>query len=68
MFAYIRVSTKGQNIARLIAMSPIKVPKQNIYCDYQLGYASAVNIHEGQYILLILYDDSCTQYHVRGIM
>lgn len=37
-YAYIRVSTKEQNVDRqLIALSSFKIPKQNIYCDYQSG-------------------------------
>ena len=37
-FAYVRVSTKEQNIDRqLAALEPYKIPKENIYCDYQSG-------------------------------
>ena len=37
-FAYIRVSTKDQNVDRQIAaLEPYKIPKKNIYCDYQSG-------------------------------
>lgn len=37
-YAYIRVSTKEQNIDRqLIALEPYEVPKENIFCDYQSG-------------------------------
>ena len=37
-YAYIRVSTKEQNIDRqLIALEPYHIPKKNIYCDYQSG-------------------------------
>lgn len=37
-FAYIRVSTKDQNVDRqLIALKPYHIPKKNIYCDYQSG-------------------------------
>ena len=35
IYAYIRVSTKEQNIDRqLAALEPYNVPKKNIYCDY----------------------------------
>ena len=35
-YAYIRVSTKEQNIDRqLVALKPYGIPEQNIYCDYQ---------------------------------
>ena len=38
IYAYIRVSTKEQNIDRqLAALEPYNVPKKNIYCDYQSG-------------------------------
>lgn len=37
-YAYIRVSTKEQNIDRqLIALKPYDVPRKNIFCDYQSG-------------------------------
>lgn len=37
-FAYIRVSTKEQNIERqIMALEPYNIPKKNIYCDYQSG-------------------------------
>lgn len=37
-YAYIRVSTKEQNVNRqLLALKPYNVPKENIYCDYQSG-------------------------------
>lgn len=37
-FAYVRVSTKEQNIDRqLVALEPYGIRKQNIYCDYQSG-------------------------------
>lgn len=37
-FAYIRVSTKEQNIERqIMALEPYDIPKKNIYCDYQSG-------------------------------
>ena len=37
-YAYIRVSTREQNIDRqLIALSKYGIPKQNIFCDYQSG-------------------------------
>ena len=37
-YAYIRVSTKEQNIDRqIIALEPYKIAKKNIYCDYQSG-------------------------------
>lgn len=37
-YAYIRVSTKEQNIDRqLLALRPYNIPKENIYCDYQSG-------------------------------
>ena len=37
-YAYVRVSTKEQNIDRqLIALSQFNVPKRNVYCDYQSG-------------------------------
>ena len=37
-YAYIRVSTKEQNIDRqLAALEPYHIPKQNVYCDYQSG-------------------------------
>lgn len=37
-YAYIRVSTKEQNIDRQIrALEPYNIPLKNIYCDYQSG-------------------------------
>jgi len=37
-YAYIRVSTKEQNVDRqMLALEPYGVPKKNIYCDYQSG-------------------------------
>lgn len=37
-YAYVRVSTKEQNIDRqLAALKPYNIPKKNIYCDYQSG-------------------------------
>lgn len=37
-YAYIRVSTKEQNVDRqLLALKPYNIPKENIYCDYQSG-------------------------------
>lgn len=37
-YAYIRVSTKEQNIDRqIMALEPYDVPKRNIFCDYQSG-------------------------------
>lgn len=37
-YAYIRVSTKEQNIDRqIMALEPYEVPKKNIYCDWQSG-------------------------------
>ncbi len=37
-YAYVRVSTKEQNIGRqLAALEPYNIPKKNIYCDYQSG-------------------------------
>lgn len=37
-YAYIRVSTKEQNIDRqILALEPYQIPKKNIYCDYQSG-------------------------------
>lgn len=37
-YAYIRVSTKDQNIDRqILALEPYKISKKNIYCDYQSG-------------------------------
>ena len=37
-YAYVRVSTKEQNIDRqLVALEPYNIPKKNIYCDYQSG-------------------------------
>lgn len=38
IYAYVRVSTKEQNIARqLAALKPYNIPEKNIYCDYQSG-------------------------------
>lgn len=37
-YAYIRVSTKEQNIDRqLLALEPYQIAKKNIYCDHQSG-------------------------------
>ena len=37
-FAYVRVSTKEQNIDRqLAALEPYNISKKNIFCDYQSG-------------------------------
>lgn len=37
-YAYVRVSTREQNIDRqLAALEPYNIPKKNIYCDYQSG-------------------------------
>lgn len=37
-YAYIRVSTKEQNIDRqIMALEPYHIPEKNIYCDYQSG-------------------------------
>lgn len=37
-YAYIRVSTKEQNIDRqMLALQPYNIPESNIYCDYQSG-------------------------------
>ncbi len=37
-YAYIRVSTKEQNIDRqLLALKPFGISKKNIFCDYQSG-------------------------------
>ena len=37
-YAYVRVSTKEQNIDRqLVALEPYSIPKKNIHCDYQSG-------------------------------
>lgn len=37
-YAYIRVSTKEQNIDRqMLALKSYDVPEQNLYCDYQSG-------------------------------
>lgn len=37
-YAYIRVSTKEQNIDRqMLALEPYNIQKKNIYCDYQSG-------------------------------
>lgn len=38
VYAYVRVSTKDQNIDRqLAALKSYDVPKKNTYCDYQSG-------------------------------
>ena len=37
-YAYVRVSTKEQNIDRqLAALEPYNIPKKNIFCDHQSG-------------------------------
>lgn len=37
-YAYIRVSTKEQNVDRqILALKPYHISKENIYCDYQSG-------------------------------
>ena len=37
-YAYVRVSTKEQNIDRqLAALEPYNIPKKNVFCDYQSG-------------------------------
>ena len=37
-YAYVRVSTREQHIDRqLAALKPYKIPKRNIFCDYQSG-------------------------------
>ena len=37
-YAYIRVSTKEQNIDRqIMALAPYNIPPENIFCDYQSG-------------------------------
>lgn len=37
-YAYVRVSTKEQNIERqLVALKPLSIPQKQIYCDYQSG-------------------------------
>lgn len=37
-YAYIRVSTKEQNVDRqLLALKPYNISEENIYCDYQSG-------------------------------
>lgn len=37
-YAYIRVSTKDQNIDRqILALKPYQISNKNIYCDYQSG-------------------------------
>ena len=37
-YAYIRVSTKEQNVDRqLLALEPYQIPKKHVYCDYQSG-------------------------------
>lgn len=38
LYAYVRVSTKEQHTDRqLAALAPYRIPKRNIYCDYQSG-------------------------------
>jgi DNA invertase Pin-like site-specific DNA recombinase len=38
VFAYIRVSSKDQNVDRqIMALEPYKIPKKHIFCDYQSG-------------------------------
>ena len=38
IYAYIRVSTKEQNIDRqVIALEPFQIPRKNVFCDYQSG-------------------------------
>lgn len=37
-YAYIRVSTKEQNVDRqILALEPYHISKRDIYCDYQSG-------------------------------
>lgn len=37
-YAYIRVSTKEQNVDRqMLALEPYRIPQKNIYCDHQSG-------------------------------
>jgi DNA invertase Pin-like site-specific DNA recombinase len=37
-YAYVRVSTREQHVDRqLDALKPYKIPKRNIFCDYQSG-------------------------------
>ena len=37
-YAYIRVSTKEQNIDRqVLALESYRIPEKNLYCDYQSG-------------------------------
>ena len=37
-YAYIRVSTKEQNVDRkLLALEPYQTPEKHVYCDYQSG-------------------------------
>ena len=37
-YAYVRVSTKEQNVDRqLVTIEPYSIPKKNIFCDYQSG-------------------------------
>ena len=37
-YAYIRVSTREQNIDRqLVSLKPYDIPQKNIFCDYQSG-------------------------------
>ena len=60
-YAYIRVSTKEQNVDRqLIALKPYDIPNKNIYCDYQSGkdfnrpgYRKMLrNINEGDLLII----------------
>ncbi len=38
IYAYIRVSTKEQNIDRqVIALEPFQIPHKNVFCDHQSG-------------------------------
>ena len=37
-YAYVRVSTRDQNIDRqLAAHEPYRLPEENIFCDYESG-------------------------------
>ena len=37
-YAYIRVSSKDQNVDRqIMALEPYNIPRKNIFCDYQSG-------------------------------
>lgn len=37
-YAYVRVSTKEQNVERqIMALKPYQIPENNIYCDYHSG-------------------------------